>query len=111
MNRPKDICYKCEKADDHLTMKYVNEESKHDDRLICDDCEDQNIYRIYIECSGGLHTLITEHDFDNYYHSDYFVRKAIDSFGTQWGSYPDKCKYKLEDDKKWKEVRVKDYVF
>ena len=103
MNRPKDICYKCEKADDHMTMTYVNEENKHDDRLICDDCDDKNIYRIYIECSGGLRPLITEHDFDDYYHSDYFVRKAIDSFWYSMGKLSDKYKYKLEDDKKMEE--------
>jgi len=38
-NRPKDICHECDKVDDHMTMKYVNEESTHDDRLICEECE------------------------------------------------------------------------
>ena len=111
MNKPTDICFKCEKVDELNTMQYVDQESKHDDRLICDDCNDNNIYRIYIECSGGLHTLITEHDYDTFHNSDYFLRKTIDSFGSQWGRYPEKCKYKLEEDKKWKEVEVNNYVF
>ena len=38
-NRPKDICHECDKVDDHMTMKYVDEESTHDDRLICEECE------------------------------------------------------------------------
>jgi hypothetical protein len=39
------------------------------------------------------------------------LRKAIDEFGKKWGSYPDICKYKLEDSKKWSKVDVKNYVF
>lgn len=72
---------------------------------------EENIYKIYIECSNNLHTFLTEHDFSDYYNSDYFIRKAIDEFGKQWGSYPDICKYKLEDSKKWSKVDVKNYVF
>jgi hypothetical protein len=72
---------------------------------------EEGIYKIFIECSGDLHTFITEHDFNEYQEYDQYLRKAIDSFGTQWGNYPEKCKYKFEDDKKWKEIEVKDYVF
>jgi hypothetical protein len=71
---------------------------------------EEKIYNIQIECSGGLHTLITEHDFDDYYNHDYFLRKTIKYFGNQWGNYPEKCKYKFSSDKKWREVAVKHYV-
>ncbi len=40
-NKPTDICYKCEKVDDHMTMQYVNQESKYDDRLVCDSCQNK----------------------------------------------------------------------
>ena len=38
-DKPTDICFKCEKVDDLNTMKYVNQDSKYDDRLICNDCQ------------------------------------------------------------------------
>jgi len=41
-NKPKDICHKCDKVDDHMTMNYVDEESTYDDRLICEECEEEN---------------------------------------------------------------------
>ena len=40
-DKPTDICFKCEKVDDLNTMKYVNQDSKYDDRLICNNCQNE----------------------------------------------------------------------
>ena len=73
--------------------------------------EGEGIYKIYLEANDDIHTLISEHDFDEYHHSDYFVRKTCDDFFKNWGKYPNKLKYKLQGERKWTKVDVKHYVF
>ncbi len=41
-DKPTDICFKCEKVDDLNTMEYVNQDSKYDDRLICNNCQNES---------------------------------------------------------------------
>jgi len=38
MRKAKDICHYCGKTEPTPSMSYVNEDSKYDDRLICNEC-------------------------------------------------------------------------
>lgn len=39
MREAKDICYICDKVEPTPSMTYVDAESTHDDRLVCDECK------------------------------------------------------------------------
>ena len=41
MREAKDICHICDKVEPTPSMTYVELESTHDDRLVCDECADK----------------------------------------------------------------------
>ena len=41
MREAKDICHICDKVEQTPSMTYVDLESTHDDRLVCDECADK----------------------------------------------------------------------
>ena len=41
MREATDICYVCDKVEPTPSMTYVDLESTHDDRLVCDECADK----------------------------------------------------------------------